>query len=243
MPQRDLDYLALQIEALFVHNALGHITATNEPSPQPAPRLFLGRTRTGNLWRLNADLPEATARTLTSLLAEEPISGDLRAPPRNRAALLATLDIAEAGAVITSGPAYFFPNDIGSLSSNGTDVRRLSYADIPLVDSMRGMGWTLDTLPDEFEGWEPMLALFEDKGVVALAFSARNTPRAAECGVDTLPAYRGRGFAPAVVAAWARTVRASGRVPLYSTSWENSASQAVARKLGLVQYGVDLSIF
>jgi hypothetical protein len=34
-----------------------------------------------------------------------------------------------------------------------------------------------------------------------------------------------------------------GQVPLYSTSWENLASQGVARRLGLQLYGVDLSIY
>jgi hypothetical protein len=41
---------------------------------------------------------------------------------------------------------------------------------------------------------------------------------------------------------WARAVRALGAEPLYSTSWQNAASRAVARKLGLVLYGTDLSI-
>jgi hypothetical protein len=30
-----------------------------------------------------------------------------------------------------------------------------------------------------------------------------------------------------------RTLRASGRIPLYSTSWDKHGSLAVARKLGL----------
>jgi hypothetical protein len=33
-----------------------------------------------------------------------------------------------------------------------------------------------------------------------------------------------------------------GLVPLYSTSWKNEPSRAVARRLGLIQYGVDLHI-
>ena len=60
--------------------------------------------------------------------------------------------------------------------------------------------------------------------------------------MNTIEAFRGRGFAPAVVAAWAHTVRLEGRIPLYSTSWNNLASQSVARKLSLVLYGADLSI-
>jgi predicted GNAT family acetyltransferase len=87
-----------------------------------------------------------------------------------------------------------------------------------------------------------MVAVVADDAAVSLCFSARLTERAAEAGVETLEGYRGRGYAPAVVLAWAQAIRASGRVPLYSTSWDNRASQAVARKLGLVQYGVDLSL-
>jgi hypothetical protein len=37
-------------------------------------------------------------------------------------------------------------------------------------------------------------------------------------------------------------MRASGRIPLYSTSWTNTASLAVARKLGLVAYANTWSI-
>jgi predicted GNAT family acetyltransferase len=60
--------------------------------------------------------------------------------------------------------------------------------------------------------------------------------------VDTLEAFRGRGYAPVVVAAWARSVRHSGRIPFCGTSWDNAASQAVARKLGLVPHAVGLGI-
>jgi len=86
------------------------------------------------------------------------------------------------------------------------------------------------------------MAVVEDDEAVSLCFSARLTERAAEAGVQTLEAYRGRGYAPAAVIAWAHAIRATGQIPLYSTSWDNRASQAVARKLGLVQYGVDLSL-
>jgi predicted GNAT family acetyltransferase len=61
-------------------------------------------------------------------------------------------------------------------------------------------------------------------------------------GLETLEEYRRRGHAVAVVAGWARAVRAMGRIPLYGTTWDNIASQGVARKLGLVRYGTELSL-
>lgn len=243
MPASDLDYLTLQVEALFTYDAHGRIVATNEPSPQPGPRLFLGRTSVGNLWRVRSGLPNATADALATLADAEPIASDPRMPVHNVGAMLEVLGTDADHTVLEAGPAYRFPDVIVDTSALGATVRRLSRTDIPLLESMRAVGWDPDRLPDEFAGWEPMLALFIERAIVALAFSSRNTPRAAECGVDTLPALRGRGYAPTIVAAWAEAVRASGRIPLYSTSWENSASQAVARKLGLIPYGADFSLF
>ena len=77
---------------------------------------------------------------------------------------------------------------------------------------------------------------------VSICFCARKSGNAAEAGVDTTAASRGRALAPRVVAAWALAIRASGRIPLYSTFWHTTASLAVARKLGLVQYASDWSI-
>jgi hypothetical protein len=45
-----------------------------------------------------------------------------------------------------------------------------------------------------------------------------------------------------VTAGWALQVRSLGAVAMYSTSWENAASQGVARNLRLVQYGADFHI-
>ena len=99
-------------------------------------------------------------------------------------------------------------------------------------------GWTKDEIPYR----TPIAAVIEDRHAVSVCFCARRTDVTAEAGVETAHEYRGRGLAPRATAAWALAIRASGRVPLYSTSWTNHASLAVARKLGLVPYASTWSI-
>ena len=78
---------------------------------------------------------------------------------------------------------------------------------------------------------------------VSVCFCAtRNSEFAIEAGLETAAAFRRRGFGARVTAAWASAIRASGRIPLYSTSWNNPASLAVARKLGLIPYASDWSV-
>lgn len=229
--------LELQVEALFTHDSAGRIVAINEPGGWPAPRFFLGRTRMGNLWRVRHDVPEATAWRLEALATSEPAHDDLRVEPRHIADYLEALRADGEEPVITSGPAYRFPDALPPPPTGITWITRAN------LDVLRLLDWDLDALAaGELEAWAPMAALVEDGAAVSLGFSARLTERVAEAGVNTLPAYRGRGYAPTVVTAWAHAIRATGRIPLYSTYWSNLASQAVARKLGLIQYATDLSL-
>ena len=88
----------------------------------------------------------------------------------------------------------------------------------------------------------PYVAAIEDARAVSTCQSVRLSSKAHEAGVDTLEAYRRRGFATAAVTGWALAVRALNLIPLYSTSWDNVASQSVARRLDLVQYCVDYHV-
>lgn len=72
---------------------------------------------------------------------------------------------------------------------------------------------------------------------VSICFSARRTPKAAEAGIWTHSRYRGRGLAPAIVAAWARLEAPGKEAIFYSTSASNAASQSVALKLNLKPLG------
>ncbi|HRV96047.1 MAG TPA: GNAT family N-acetyltransferase, partial [Anaerolineae bacterium] len=99
----------------------------------------------------------------------------------------------------------------------------------------------LAPLREFWHSMQPCAAIIENDQIVSLCWSSRLSALAAEAGVETLPEFRGRGYASAVVAGWAKAVQQSGRRPLYSTSWDNVASQNVAKKLGLVFYGEDCS--
>jgi len=234
--QSDLELLEMQIEALFTHDDHGRVVTVNEPDGGPAPRFFFGRTREGNLWRVRHDLPDGIPRRLESLASRDPVHNDLEAPPRNLDAMLAVLAKDGEARVGHFGPAYRFPDHLPA----PTGVTRITAANAHLL---RRMPAYLDDVKRGLDAYEPRLAVIEDGVAVAICNSARLTNRVAEADVETLEGYRGRGYAPVVVAAWAQAIRATGRTPLYSTSWDNLASQAVARKLGLIQYGTDVSLW
>jgi hypothetical protein len=228
-----LEHLQLQIDTLFVRDAAGRLARLNETSNvntvPPAPRVFFGRTAAGNAWSVRADLPNALCRRIEHLLAAEPVGMSLKAPPRCRRLLYELLGEIEPVQEEWSGPAFAFPDRLSApagvvpvTAANG-DLLAMHFPDV-LAD--------LSTS-------RPCIAAIENGEAVSVCFSARNTPRAAEAGVHTAPPFRGRGYASAVTVAWALAIRERGAIPLYSTSWENLASRAVARRLGLILYGSD----
>jgi len=230
-----VELLNIQAEALFTHDARGRIVAVNEPGGDRAPLFFLARSPDGHIWRCRDDVPDKTARTLERLVREDPVDDHPRAEPRALDTYLTLLNTSRATATIWSGPAYSFPKRLEVPS----DVTRITAANLTLLTAMVSH---LDDVTSRLETREPVCAVIEDGLAVSLCYSSRLTDRAAEAGVETVEGRRGRGYASMVVAAWARAVREGGRVPLYSTSWDNAAAQAVARQLGLQQYGSNVSI-
>jgi RimJ/RimL family protein N-acetyltransferase len=133
---------------------------------------------------------------------------------------------------VWQGPAFCFPE---ALSGGGGAVR-VTEANAEVL-SPRFEDWLGDVSEDV-----PMAAVLEDGKAVSICCSVRLTSEAHEAGVETHEDFRGRGHGAAATAAWARAVREMDRMPLYSTSWRNYASRALASRLGLIQFGVDLHI-
>jgi hypothetical protein len=229
-PNRAL--MELHTAALFRHDASGRILTNNETDGERAPRLFLGRTTAANLWRFRDDLPPDLVKELESLLTAEPIATDLTQPPTCYSALSDLLNEHVPIDSTWQGPAWYFPDAIAphqNVSAFPPSPRALLQEHFPF-------------LATDLENCQPCRAVIHNGSAVSVCFSSRNSTEAAEAGLNTVEAFRGRGFAVAVTAAWALAVRQSGRIPLYSTSWDNVASQSVARRLNLILYGADCSI-
>ncbi|CAN5161182.1 hypothetical protein BH23CHL1_BH23CHL1_23320 [soil metagenome] len=74
-------------------------------------------------------------------------------------------------------------------------------------------------------------------GVVACeAWTAGVNGVAATIRVDTLPEFRGRGYARQATAAWVADVLRAGMIPYYTHAIDNLASQSLARSLGAVEF-------
>jgi RimJ/RimL family protein N-acetyltransferase len=229
----DQELMAMHVRALFTHDANARLLSVNEPGGGvPAPRLFLGRTREGNLWRFRADLPDLLIQELEALCVDEPVDKDFHSTPRHVAAYVRLLETHAPMHTLWMGPAYHF-----------TEYLEPSRPLLALTETnaewLRG---GFEELIAELPAWQPFVAIIEESRAVSVCRSVRITPAAHEAGVETLPEFRGRGYAKDVVAGWARVVQSLGVIPLYSTSWENTASQAVAKKLHLVPYGADFQV-
>jgi len=191
------------------------------------PRFFLGRTADGNHWRIRRDVPghvalalEQRARHEAAGFRPEPESGEFEP-------YLGLLSADAPVEHVWSGPVYRFPEEIPETATAVRVTAENASVLIPYLEE-----W----LPD-VESGVPMAAYLVEGRAVSLCCTACSTEHAHEAGVETHPRFRRQGFAARVVPAWATFVRGEGAVPLYSTSWENGASRALAASAGLIQYG------
>ena len=63
-----------------------------------------------------------------------------------------------------------------------------------------------------------------------------------EIGVNTLPEYRGRGYASEVCIKCVKSIIKLGKCPIWSTDIDNAASQKLADKVGFVKFAETLAM-
>jgi RimJ/RimL family protein N-acetyltransferase len=219
------------VEALFTHDASGDLLSVNEPSGARAPRFFAGVTCDGVLLRFRKDVSASIRRALEALAIAERLHEHPLDEPIDAARYAAILAAAAPVERSETGPAYAFPLTLAESTAVAMDEMNAMLLD-PLMP---------DWLPDVRLS-QPMFASVVDGRAVSICASVRQTTESYEAGVETARPYRGQGHAGPAVIAWARAVRELEREPLYSTSWQNEPSRALARKLGLMQFGNDLHI-
>jgi RimJ/RimL family protein N-acetyltransferase len=235
--------MELHLRCLYHHDANDRIVRTRQPNGWPSPLFHLGRTRLANLWRFRDDLEPAAIRELARLAGREGPLLEAHPPPERMEAIRSVLRSAVELVVEWRGPAFRFPAEIPAPDRGPLPVVAVTAENQSILEESFA-----DTVPELAER-QPCIAAVDGERAVSMCYAARPLEvkgcepcRGAEAGVETVAAYRGRGLAPRVVAAWGRAMREQGGEPMYSTSWDNKASCAVARKLGLVFYGEDLHL-
>lgn len=225
--------MRLHIEALFTHDADGNLDRVNEANGALAPRLFVGRTVDGVVRRFRHDISPDVRREIDAALHDDHLE---------QHALDSEIDASRYQDILGrvapiqrtwQGPAFVCSDELSTSSAESVRLTR---------DNAQLLRPYLESWMSDVGVTDPMYAVVVDGHAVAVCASVRQTSMADEAGVETSQGFRGRGFAGQVVAAWARAVGNASRIPCYSTSWENAASRAVARKLGLRQFGTDLHI-
>jgi len=216
-----------------VHDENGRMLRVNVAEHIDAPRFFIGRTPSGVVVRFGAAISDEIAYQLTELSKEESLDITTR-DPVHAADYLKILEQHSPIKGVFHEQAFDFPDVLPSVASENMVAITNENADL---------------LRPDFEEWladvpvsQPFVAVVHDGRVVSLSASVRITPQAHECGIETLPHYRGQGFAQIAATAWAARVREFGAVPLYSTMWDNTASQRVAAKIDCRHFGSDFYV-
>ena len=221
MDQAQLDHL---VRAMFPHDHDGRLTGAS-------PLLHIVRTDYAVVCRCHGALPDAiVAQVRARASAPRGRPGEWAAEYARY--LSVTQSFASATAV-RSGPLYGFPNELGEtmgcVEINSTNL-----------DLLRG---SLNEWVEDAQQGSVMAAAIVDGRAASVCASVRATPTVHCAGVETAPAYRGRALAQRAVAAWAVLVRRNGAEPYYATTFDNTASQRVAQRLGLRPIGSEFSIY
>lgn len=188
----------LQLETLFVLSDRGRILCTRQPQPSPGPAFMLIRGSTSVVWAVRDDVADGVADELDEQARQEPASPEWERPPVHAQRYQAMLR-----GRVKSGPAFDFPESVAS--PEGVVVvhdEALLQRHFP--------GWVAGKIE---AGASPVQAVLVDGYAVSVCFCARRAMVAAEAGLDTAPAFRGRGYAARVTSAWATAVRGTGRMP------------------------------
>ncbi|NHV25826.1 GNAT family N-acetyltransferase [Burkholderia sp. D-99] len=237
------DWLDIDYRTLFRLYPDRRIERENDPDCSPGPRFWLGRCVDGSVAGVRADVPTPVAHELARLADSEPPLADRMQPAHleRYLALLAPVPHWNIGLVYALPHALGFDTDahVALIDGDSDAGRHLLHAlsTHGMPDGLFSMGFRSSA-----DLWAPWCAAVVDGEVASVAFAARLSGVGAELGLATAPAFRGRGLAATVTAAWSRLPSLQTRTLFYSTDSGNRASQRVASRLGLTLRGTTLRV-
>jgi len=238
-PHSAEELIQIHADTLFLNDATGRLRFNADPGYpeeelEPAPRFWLGRTQWDAIWRLRADLPADLAHTLEAIARTIPPAVDPTILSAQVNVIRATL---QAHAPITeewAGPAFWIPA-VRPAPANTVLIT-------PDTADLLATHFPWKQTPRALHAAGPLVATVVEGCAVAICSCARLTAVAAEAGVETTESARGHGYGQAAVAGWSAALRGQGILPMYSTSWDNHASQGIARRLGMIMYADTWSV-
>lgn len=194
----------------------------------PGPHLHVLRTADVVLCRCHADLAADVVEALERVARAE--RGRQRDWPKDYGRYLSILASVGTMQAVRAGMLCRVVN------APGASAVRITAANAHLL-----RGGLDEWLPDVAAGRLIHAAIADDRAV-AICASVREVDGAHAAGVETLPAYRRRGLGADAVAGWANAVLRMDAVPFYGTTFDNLASQGVARRLGMELVGSEFSV-
>lgn len=222
-----------RLATLYRCDDRGRILSINYFAAGEVPRFHLMRTANGNFARCRRDVPDDLVAKLERICECEPVVDPPTRIPALYAEYLNALGLPSTYDERWSGPAYMIDHD---LTPRVPPPIAIDEGNAHLLRSK------LEQWQPDVQHSQPLVAIIVDGRAVSVCASVRISDAVHCAGVETLPEYRRRGFAVSAVAGWARAVRALGATPFYSTWWDNTASQAVAARLGAKLAGVDFHV-
>lgn len=212
--------LKMHMDCLFTYQN-DRMAYVNEPwgSTAPAPLLMVGHTTGGDiLYRFGRQADTALIKRAESLLS----CGIWEISAFQK----------EIGILSGSQERCFYSRAAAAVR---TDCRLLTGEDAELLETtFKGYG-------EELACAQPYVGYFCDGRIVSICRSVRKG-RGHEAGIETLPGYRRRGCAQAVLECWTALVRQQGFVPLYSADIANTASLQLAQKSRYALYASAFSL-
>jgi hypothetical protein len=232
---RDLDLLE-------VHAA----NALAGPLPE-CPRLSFSGSPRGNVIGVHRNIDPILADRLRRIGGPTPAWVDPERLPESLEALAEILRLARPVKRGEPDIVYSLPN---GLSHVATDVRIVASDGLEgehLLERLSRTGMPQPLLDAGFEDithlWPPWCVAMVGEEIVSLAFTVRISEAAAEIGVYTLAAFRGRGLAAAVTANWSAFPSLRNRCLFYGTHPKKLSSQRVTDRLGLRRLGLNMTLY